>query len=348
MEVLGADEEAKEEEEEADEEGEEREGFSMRAVVCERLGDPSKDGGDGALRFRNDWPEPRLDPDSNDVLIKVSACSVNFADVLQCQGRYQERPPLPFVPGSEVSGVVLAVGSAASEELRKGDRVAATPWSSQQAERTAHLALLERARLQQGQCVLVLGAAGGVGLAAVQLAKARGANVVAVARGAEKVALLERVGADCVIDTQKDPSILPRIKAWLKRERRAGVNVLFDNVGGAQFKEAWRSLAWGAHALLVGFASGDIPTIPANMALVKNVTCHGIYWGSYMQHKPEVLRRGVEDLLAMLADGRINVHVSHKFPLDQAHRAYEAVMTRRVLGKALVVVNGDGAAPSRK
>ncbi|CAI7876372.1 unnamed protein product [Closterium sp. NIES-53] len=385
----------------------------MDAVVCRRVGslkpsDPPSEK-DALLAFERNYPVPSfhrsLSPSSSStssssVLIRVAAASLNFADALQIMGQYQERPPVPFVPGAEVAGVVEEVGEGVGG-FKRGDRVCAVVGGGGFADLavadegscfhippavpfpaaaalpvafgTAHLALTQRAHVGRGQVVLVLGAGGGVGVAAVQICKLLGATVIAVARGAEKASLLASLGADLVIDTAQHTqpnAIRDQTNQFLKQQSQqrsaggpggrpgggaggkggrggrggGGVDVLFDTVGGEQFKQGLRVMRWGGHVLVIGFASGTIPSIPANIALVKNLTIHGVYWGSYMQHDPAVLRASMHQLLAWLASGTISVHVSHSFTFNQVHQAIFTLLNRKAVGK--VVLLPPSAAPA--
>eukprot|EP00897_Mesotaenium_endlicherianum_P000048 jgi/Mesen1/10043/ME000073S09318 len=195
------------------------------------------------------------------------------------------------------------------------------------------------------QAVLVLGAAGGVGVAAVQIAKKCGAIVIAAARGKEKADFLRSLGADEVIDTEALP-LKDGLKKVLGARKLRGVDVLLDPVGGQQFKDSLRVVKWGGHVVVVGFASGAIPTIQANIALVKNLTVHGLYWGSYMTHRPAVLRDSLRQLFAWLADGSIRVPISHRHPLQEAHLAYKALLERRAMGKAIILVDSNAGGSS--
>eukprot|EP00271_Cylindrocystis_brebissonii_P017530 TRINITY_DN4598_c0_g1_i1.p1 TRINITY_DN4598_c0_g1~~TRINITY_DN4598_c0_g1_i1.p1 ORF type:complete len:372 (-),score=74.50 TRINITY_DN4598_c0_g1_i1:660-1775(-) len=348
----------------------------MQAVVCRKLGDPTsplkEEGSALLLDPAHACPSPGDAFRSGTwVRIRVAAASLNFADALQVMGKYQERPPLPFIPGCEVSGHITEVGPAVGERLQVGARVCAVVGTGGFAEEvicdmhavfalparcrllgaaglpvafgTAHLALVHRAGLQRGQVLLILGAAGGVGMAAVQIGKLCGATVIACARGASKAGFLRGLGADCVVDTsavaKAGGSLREMVKAFLRERQRSGVDVLLDPVGGGQFKEALKTLSWGAQVLLVGFASGEIPTIAANVALVKNLTLHGIYWGSYMSHEPRVLHASMQTLLAWLAEGQIVVHVSHHVLLPQINEGFSALLGRKATGKVMVVVS---------
>ncbi|PNX93377.1 quinone oxidoreductase-like protein 2 [Trifolium pratense] len=201
---------------------------------------------------------------------------------------------------------------------------------------TSHVALVHRAQLTSGQVLLVLGAAGGVGLAAVQIGKACGAVVIAVARGAEKVQLLKSLGVDHVVDLGNE-NVTESVKEFLKVRRLKGVDVLYDPVGGKLNKESLRLLKWGANILIIGFASGEVPVIPANIALVKNWTVHGLYWGSYKIHRPVVLEDSLKELLSWLTKGLISVHISHSYSLSEANLAFSAIRDRKAIGKVMIV-----------
>lgn len=345
----------------------------MRALVCKKLGDPTLPLGskDAPLLLDEAHPEPGPLPGGKAVRIRVAAGSLNFADALTVLGKYQEKPPLPFILGSEISGIVTEVGPAVTG-VTVGDHVVAVVGTGGYADEviadeasvfkvpngvnlhaaaglpvafgTAHVGLVHRAGLRAGQVLLVLGAAGGVGMAAVQIGKMCGAIVIAAARGEAKAALLRRLGADCVIDTAPGGKALTDgAKAFLAARKRRGVDVLLDPVGGAQFKEGLRLLAWGGHIVVVGFASGEIPSIQANVALVKNLTVHGIYWGSYMKNRPAVLRHSMETLLGWLQDGSVTVHVSGSYDLCEANKAIGVLLGRGALGKVILNVNDEAA-----
>ncbi|KAG1665413.1 hypothetical protein FOA52_005755 [Chlamydomonas sp. UWO 241] len=333
----------------------------MRALVVESLGDPTAPLRSGVLALR-DIPAPKLKPGS--VRIGVAAASLNFPDALQVQGKYQVKLPLPFIPGSEVSGVVTEVGPGV-KALAVGDRVAACTMGGAFAEQvvvaeaavwklpdgfdlhaaaavpvvygTADLALRVRAQLKKGQTLLVLGAAGGVGVAACQIGLATGATVVAVVRGPEKAAFMRQLGVTAVIDSAALGGV-PLHKA-VKAVAKKGADVIFDPVGGAMLDEALKAAApWGAQYLVIGFAAGDIPKVPTNILLVKNMTMHGVFWGSYLQHRPDVLTQGTRLMQDILDRGGVGVSVSHSFPLDQAPQAFSALLERKVMGKALLVM----------
>ncbi|XP_040380274.1 quinone oxidoreductase-like protein 2 homolog [Oryza brachyantha] len=345
----------------------------MDALVVQRLGDPTLAPGGEASPFApvsGDHPAPGL-PSPKSVRVRVAATSLNFATYLQVQGKYQERPALPFVPGSDYAGVVDAVGPAV-RRFRPGDRVCAVAslgsfagllvteekqlflvpdgcdlvaaGALPVAFGTSHVGLVHRAQLKAGQVLLVLGAAGGVGASAVQIGKVCGAVVIAVARGTEKLQYLKSIGADHVIDSSKE-SIIESAKSFLKARGLKGVDVLYDPVGGKLTQDSLKILNWGAHILIIGFASGDVPVIRANIALVKNWTVHGLYWGSYLIHQPPVLIDSLNELLSWLSKGLITVQISHTYRLHEAHLAFAALRDRKAVGKVMIVM--DSSAKSR-
>ncbi len=304
-----------------------------------------------------DIPPPR--PGPGEVLIGVRACGLNFADLLLAKGRYQERPALPFTLGMEPAGEVLERGEGV--ELPEGARVMAfaphgglaekavvpasactpipetMPFSDaaafQVAYGTAHLALDHRAGLRPGETLLVLGAAGGVGLSAVEVGKLMGARVIASARGADKLAVCEAAGADHLIDSESG-DLVAEVKAL------GGADVVFDPVGGAQFAAALRACRPEARVLVVGFASGEVPPVPANILLVKNISVLGYYWGGYLAFRPEVLRGSLRELLGWYETGRLSPHVSHILPLERAGEAYDLLRQRKSTGKVVVTPAG--------
>ncbi len=295
-------------------------------------------------------------PGNGEVLVEIAACGLNFADLLMQTGQYQATPEPPFTLGLEIAGVVRALGHGVTN-LAPGDRVAMFSGSGGLAEYgcfaaagcqrlpdemsyvdaaafqvaygTSHLALCHRARLQAGETVLVLGAAGGVGLTAIQIAKLCGANVIAVARGAQKLAVAAQAGADHLIDSDS-ADIRAQVKAL------GGADVVFDPVGGAPFKAALRACKPEARIIVIGFASGEVPQIPANILLVKNLTVIGLYWGGYMGFAPQVLTDSLAALMRWYSQGKLRPHVSHVMPLDQAAQALELLRSRRSTGKVVV------------
>jgi NADPH:quinone reductase-like Zn-dependent oxidoreductase len=303
----------------------------------------------------------------------VRATSLNYANYLQILGKYQEKPPLPFIPGSDYAGVIESVGPKVSR-FKVGDHVCSFAGLGTFAEfvvadesdlfgvppgcdlvdaaalpvafGTSHVALVHRAHLSSGQVLLVLGAAGGVGLAAVQIGKVCGAVVIAVARGAEKVTYLRSLGVDHVVDLGNG-EVIESVKEFLKSRKLKGVDVLYDPVGGKLTKDSMKLLNWGANILVIGFASGEIPVIPANIALVKNWTVHGLYWGSYKRYRPQVLEESLKELLSWAACGLIKIHISHTYKLPEANLAFSAIKDRKVIGKLMLVIDDERSKRSK-
>lgn len=295
-------------------------------------------------------------PGTGEVLLDIAACGLNFADLLMADGTYQETPAPPFTLGMEVCGTVIAQG-ADVDQPAIGTRVAVFGGQGGLAEKglfpaalcrpvpdtmadaiaagfmvaygTSHLALSRRAQLQPGETLLVLGAAGGVGLTAVEIGKAMGATVIAVARGADKLTVAEEAGADHLIDSTTDD-----VKAVVKS--LGGADVVYDPVGGDAFKAALGACNREARVIVIGFASGDLPQIPANIILVKNITVIGFYWGGYLGFNPQVLTDSLAELMGWHAQGKLHPHVSHILPLDRAGDALELMRTRKSTGKVVV------------
>ncbi|VFQ80498.1 unnamed protein product [Cuscuta campestris] len=341
----------------------------MEALVCRAIGDPTippNSSGNSPLAFSTSHPIPEINSPSS-VRVRVKATSLNFANYLQIQGLYQEKPPLPFIPGSDYSGIVDAVGAGVTK-FKAGDRVCSFTALGSFAQfivvdqsdlflvpdgcdliaaaalpvayGTSHMALSYRAQLHRGQVLMVLGAAGGVGVSAVQIGKVCGATVIAVARGDEKVQFLKSLGVDHVVDVSKD-NVIENVKGFLKSRKLRGVDVLYDPVGGKLSKDSLKLLNWGAQILVIGFASGDIPLIPANIALVKNWTIHGLYWGSYKIHRRSVLEDSVNELLSWLSKGIITINISHTFSPFEANLAFAALKDRKAVGKVLLTFGDD-------
>ena len=295
-------------------------------------------------------------PQKGEVLLKIEACGLNFADLLMAKGTYQDTPNPPFTLGLEVCGTVVAQGEGVSSPAI-GSRVAVFSGSGGLAEYgvfksdacltvpdempsevaagfqvaygTSHLALTRRAQVQAGETILVLGASGGVGLTAIEVGKALGAKVIAVARGAEKLKIAQAAGADITIDSD-DADLIQKLKD------QGGVDVVYDPVGGELFKSAMKACNREARILVIGFASGDVPPVPANVILVKNISVIGFYWGGYMKFNPKALAASMAELMEWYADGRLKPHVSHVLPLDQADEAMELLRTRKSTGKVVV------------
>ena len=323
----------------------------MKALLCREL------VGIDALHVED---VEALAPRAGEVLIDVTAAGVNFPDVLLVQGKYQYKAPLPFAPGFELAGVVSAVGGDV-KHVKAGDRVLAiVPHGAfaEQAvapgdrvmklsndadlERAAAMmftygtslhALKDRAELKAGETLLVLGAAGGVGLAAVELGKLMGARVIAAASNAEKLAVCREHGADEGIDYSKE-DLRERIKSITGGK---GVDVVYDPVGGAYTEPALRSLAWKGRLLVVGFAAGDIPKIPLNLPLLKGCSVVGVYWGGFMEKEPALARDNARQLVEWLGAGKIRPHISARYPLARGAEALRDVEERRAKGKVLVL-----------
>ena len=298
------------------------------------------------------------DPGPGEVLISIAACGLNFADLLMAQGKYQDTPPVPFTLGMEVCGTVVAAGPGVAATM-VGQRVAvfggqggladagcfpaeravALPDSMsfieaaafQVAYGTSHVALDHKARLRPGETLLVLGAAGGVGLTAVEIGKLMGARVIACARGADKLEVARRAGADHLIDAET-ADIREACKAL------GGLDVVYDPVGGDQFRAAFRACNPEARILTIGFASGEVPQIPANHLLVKNLSVIGLYWGGYLKFRPEVLTESLATLLRWHEEGRLRPHVSHTLPLARAEEALDLLRRRKSTGKVVVTM----------
>ncbi|KAF5795108.1 putative NADPH:quinone reductase [Helianthus annuus] len=336
----------------------------MEALVCRKLGDPTTppDSSEStALTISKSHPIPTLTSPTS-IRVRIKSTSLNYANYLQIQGKYQEKFPLPFVPGSDYSGVVESVGPNVTK-FKVGDRVCSLANTGTFAQYivadekdlygvpdgcdlvaaaalpvaygTTHVALVHRANLKPGQVLLVLGAAGGVGLAAVQIGKICGATVVTVARGTEKVEFLKSMGVDYVVDVSKE-GVIESVRAFLKTKKLKGVDVLYDPVGGKLTKESMKLLNWGAQILVIGFASGEVPLIPVNIALVKNWTIHGLYWGSYKWNNPSILEDSLKELLSWLARGLITINISRSYKLQQANLAFLDIRDRKIIGKLMI------------
>ena len=314
-----------------------------------------------------DRPEPK--PGPGEVLLRVKACGVNFPDVLIIQDLYQFKPPRPFAPGSEVSGIVEALGEGV-ETLKIGDRVIGSAGWGGMAEKlvltagrcipmpdampfdvaaafimtygTSHHALKDRAQLKPGETLLVLGAAGGVGLAAIELGKAAGAHVVAAASSAEKAALAKAHGADIAIVYPQGPFDKDGSKALTELFKEAcgknGADVIYDPVGGAYAEAALRAIAWEGRFLVVGFPAG-IPKIPLNLPLLKSCQIVGVFWGAFAQREPERNRVNNRELMALYAQGAITPEISERFPLARAGEAIAKLANRQAMGKLVVTID---------
>ncbi|MDG9781319.1 NADPH:quinone oxidoreductase family protein [Metapseudomonas otitidis] len=324
----------------------------MKAVLCKAFG-PAET----LVLEEVASPEPK----KNEVLLDVHAAGVNFPDTLIIEGKYQFKPPFPFSPGGEAAGTVAAVGEKISH-LKPGDRVMAlTGWGSF-AEQvavpgynvmpipkgidfnsaaafgmtygTSMHALKQRANLQPGETLLVLGASGGVGLAAVEIGKAMGARVIAAASSDEKLEVAKAAGADLLINYSTS-SLKEKVKELTGGQ---GADVIYDPVGGDLFDEAIRSIAWNGRLLVVGFASGRIPELPVNLALLKGAAVVGVFWGSFAQRQPQDNLANFQQLFAWHAEGKLKPLVSQTFPLERAAEAINALGQRKAVGKVVVTV----------
>lgn len=324
----------------------------MKAVVCAEYGPPE-------LLVTEERPSP--EPAAGEVRIAVHAAGVNFPDTLIIQGKYQFKPPVPFVPGGEVAGVIDAVGAGVTR-WAVGDRVVALAPFGGFAEQivaseyalvrvpagldleraasalttygTTQYALVERAALKRGETLLVLGASGGVGLAAVELGKRLGAKVIAAASTTEKLAKCATYGADALVDYARD-DLKERVK---QITGGAGADVVYDPVGGAYTEAALRATAWNGRLLVVGFAAGDIPKIPTNLTLLKGCSIMGVFWGSWLAREPAAAQALHGELLTWVADGTLKPHIHARYPLVEAGRALRALLDREVVGKAVLTV----------
>ena len=298
-----------------------------------------------------------------EVLLEVHAAGVNFPDTLIIEGKYQFKPPFPFSPGGEAAGVVKAVGEKVGH-LKVGDRVMAlTGWGSFAEEvavpgynvmpipanmdfpiaaafgmtyGTSMHALKQRANLQPGETLLVLGASGGVGLAAVEIGKAMGARVIAAASSAEKLEVAKAAGADELIN-YSDSSLKDEVKRLTNGQ---GADVIYDPVGGDLFDAAIRSIAWNGRLLVVGFASGRIPELPVNLTLLKGAAVVGVFWGAFAQRQPQDNAANFQQLFAWYGEGKLKPLVSQTFPLPKAAEAIDTLGQRKAVGKVVVQVRG--------
>ena len=323
----------------------------MKALICKEHGLADK------LELVADWPSPELG--DQDVLINVKAAGLNFPDVLIIQGKYQFQPDMPFIPGGECSGEVVAVGPAVTR-FKPGDKVlsmgAAGAFCEQIAADenavfpmpeglsfeqaagvsityfTSYYALKQRANLQAGETLLVLGAAGGVGTTAIELGKLMGAKVIAAASSAEKLELCKSLGADEVINYNEE-SLKDRIKELTGGK---GVDVVYDPVGGDYAEPAIRGMAWKGRYLVIGFASGPIPKIPLNLTLLKGCSIVGVFWGRFTGEEPAENLKNIEALWALFAGGKISPVVTDSFSIDQYEEAFNCLIERRARGKVIM------------
>ena len=324
----------------------------MKAILCKEHGTPD------TLTFE-DIAEPELG--SGQVRIAVKACGVNFPDVLMVAGMYQMQPPLPFSPGAELAGEILQTASDVTQ-FQPGQRVLALSAFGGMAEQicvpaqtvmpipdampyetaaaflltygTSYYALKQRAQLQADETLLVLGAAGGVGLAAVELGHLMGANVIAAASTDEKLQLAREYGAAMSIDYTRD-----NLKDQMRELTDGkGADVIYDPVGGDLFDQCLRSVAWNGRILIIGFASGTIPKIPANLPLLKGAAIVGVFWGRFAEKEPTTHQQNTRELFAWYAEGKIRPMISRAFPLEDGANAIAMLAERRATGKVVVTI----------
>lgn len=333
----------------------------MKALLCKEYGTPDK-----LVMEEIDAPVA----EAGKVVISVQACSANFPDTLIIKNMYQFKPPLPFAAGGEVAGVVKEVGEGV-KHLKVGDRVIALCGWGGFAEEvavdarkcapmhpkmdfvtgasllynygTSYHALKDRANLKAGETLLVLGAAGGVGLAAVELGKLMGATVIAAASSDEKLAICKEKGADFTLNYSTE-DIKEKIKEITGGK---GVDVVYDPIGDKYAEPALRSMAWNGRYLVVGFAAGDIPKIPLNLALLKGCAIVGVFWGSFTEKEPQKSIQNLTDLNAFYLEGKIKSHIYKTYSLSEAPQALFDLMNRKVMGKAVIVMDKptEGVSP---
>ena len=323
----------------------------MQAWICNELSGPD------ALTWQ---ASPSPEPGLGEVRVAIKAASLNFPDLLIVQGKYQMKPPLPFVPGAEFSGVVEAVGEGV-KHLSVGSHVAGFAGTGGFGTHTianaavlmplpdafsfedgaaflctygtTYHALMDRAALKPGETVLVLGAAGGVGTAAIQIAKAGGAKVIAAASTDEKCALCQELGADATIN-YRTPNLRDELKTLTEGK---GPDVIYDPVGGDITEAAFRSIAWRGRLLVVGFATGTIPALPLNLALLKGASIMGVFWGEFARREPQNNAACLMQLAAWYMQGKIKPVIEHKLPMSQLKEAFALMGSRQVRGKVVLV-----------
>ena len=323
----------------------------MKAIVCKDWGPPD------SLELQD---LPDLVPEAGEVVVDVRAAGVNFPDVLTVQGKYQYRPELPFTPGNEFAGTVRAVGEGVSH-FKAGDKVIGFARSGAFAEQvrapadvlmpmppdmdfdiaaaitltygTSHHAVVDRAQLKAGETMLVLGAAGGVGLAAIEIGKALGARVIAAASSAEKLEVCRAHGADVLIDYSKE-DLREALKAATGGK---GPDVIYDPVGGPYTEPALRSIAWRGRHLVIGFAAGEIPKLPWNLMLLKGASVVGVFWGEFARREPEANVAAMREMLGWMAEGKLKPLVSQRYALAETAQALNDMADRKVTGKVVIV-----------
>lgn len=324
----------------------------MRAILCKELGPADK-------LVIEDVPSPQVSGDG--VKVKVKAAGLNFPDTLIIEGKYQIKPELPFSPGGEMAGEIIEVGpdvknlkpgmrvmgltgygSFAEEMVVSESRVIPVPDGMKDETAaafsmvygTSYHALKQRANIQPGETLLVLGASGGVGLAAVELGKAMGAKVIAAASTDDKLQVAKEAGADDLINYSDED-----LKEALKSRYPQGIDVIYDPVGDRFTEPALRNMAWNGRFLIVGFAAGEIPKIPANLTLLKGCSVVGVFWGAFTAKEPKEHIQNVKELMQLFADGKIDPRVSEVFPFEQYEDALAALSSRRAKGKVVLKVS---------
>lgn len=322
----------------------------MKAIICSKYGLPN------TLEYK-EVEDPR--PNKGQLLVSIKACSVNFPDTLIIQGMYQFKPEPPFSPGSDIAGVVEEVGEGVAN-FKVGDEIVGFNPYGGFAEKvvlnvrdcfpkpkgmsmvnasaflmaygTSYHALKDRGNLSSGKTVLVLGAAGGVGSTAVELAKLMGAKVIAAASSDEKLEYCRKLGADEVINYAKE-NLKERTK---KLTNGLGVDLIYDPVGGEYSEQAFRAIAWKGKHLVIGFANGSIPKIPWNLALLKGAEITGVFWGAFTQREPQKSIANITELVTWFLTGKLNPHIDATYALKDAPKALDAIMNRKVKGKIVI------------
>ncbi|HJV85765.1 MAG TPA: NADPH:quinone oxidoreductase family protein [Noviherbaspirillum sp.] len=322
----------------------------MKAILCKSWGLPD-------TLVVEDLPD--IVPGPGQVAIDVYAAGVNFPDVLIIQGKYQFKPELPFTPGSELAGVVRAVGEGVTQ-FKPGDKVLAFVSQGAFAQQiaasekvvmpippgldfdtaaaitltygTSHHAVADRAQLKAGETMLVLGAAGGVGLAAIEIGKALGARVIAAASSDEKLAICKEHGADAVINYSTQ-DLREAIKAATDGK---GPDVIYDPVGGIYAEPAFRSIGWRGRYLVIGFANGEIPKLPLNLPLLKGASIVGVFWGEFTRREPKANQAAMQELLKWMAEGKLRPHISGRYALAETPHALNDMAARKVTGKVVI------------
>lgn len=334
----------------------------MKAIIC------SQHGGPELLEF-NDIATPEIGVD--EVLIDVHYCGVNFPDTLIIQNKYQFKPPLPFSPGGEIAGIVTQIGFDV-QNCKVGDRVMALCGWGGMAEQvsvkashvfpipsaldllnasicmytfgTAFFALKNKAQLKAGQTVLILGAGGGVGSAAIMLAKLMGAKVIAAASNNEKLSYCKSIGADLTINYSTE-NLKSKIKEITSNK---GIDIVFDTIGGPLAEDALKSIAWNGHYLIIGFASGVIPQIPFNLALLKGCSIHGIFWGAFAEKESNANKENFIQIIQWILQGKLKQHIHHIYSLEDAPKAISDMAQRKINGKAIIEIKAEKSNSSNK